>query len=212
MKTLLILILLCPHFLFSQMEDSSYDDILKKKCEKGDKAACDELRKNNTPTVIFPLDESGNVEFKKIISLDTVAKNDIFYGSRRWVADVFKSAQDVIQYENLDDGKIIGKGIIQITPTGYGFNGTISEINAGHISFTFEIIAKNYKCRIRIYNIVHTATYSGGDIDNLQPRCGVMYMTLKTWQSIQRSTLIEIDNLLTNFSTALKKQKLDDNW
>src|SRR5437867_924517 len=104
--------------------------------------------------ISFPTNNENNeVEFVKVLELDSMSKKDVFNTSKLWIANYFKSANDVIQFENIDDGKIVGKGNFRINSTGMGIGGTIHETQSGTVSFTFEISAKDNKCRIIIHDI-----------------------------------------------------------
>lgn len=158
----------------------------------------------------FPLNDEGRIEFKKIIPLDSASKASHFGKARLWVANTFKSAKDVVQYESAQEGKILCKGVFVINPTGMGANGTIHRTQAGWVSFTMEITIKDDRCRIRSYDFTHDAEYRGGDLQNLKPACGGMVMTVKTWNSIQQQVIDRMEGTFSDFEKAMNTKKEDD--
>lgn len=62
---------------------------------------------------IFP-EKDGKVSYSEIVSVDSsVTKNDLFIAARKWFANTYKSANDVIQMQDKEAGEIIGKGIVK---------------------------------------------------------------------------------------------------
>jgi len=158
----------------------------------------------------LPLNYEGRIEFKKIIPLDSANKAAHFDKARLWVANTFRSAQNVIQYENRQEGKLLCKGLFAITSTGMGMSGTIHRDQAGYVSFTMEISIKDDRCRIRAYDFMHDAVYSGGNLENAKPACGGTWMTAKTWHSIQLQTIERMDGTFIDFEKAMNSKKQDD--
>lgn len=158
----------------------------------------------------LPLDAEGHIEFKKIIPLDSTAKASHFGKAKLWVANTFRSAQDVIQYESAQEGKLLCRGVFAINTTGMGANGTIHRTQAGFVSFTMEISIKDDRCRIRSYDLTHEAEYSGGNLQNIKPACGGLVMTVKTWNSIQLQTAERMEVTFLDFEKAMNTTKKDD--
>lgn len=63
---------------------------------------------------IFP-NYNGQIEYSGIVYIDSSYSKDLLFdNAERWFVDQYRSAQDVIQYKNKDQGEITGKGIIQV--------------------------------------------------------------------------------------------------
>lgn len=58
----------------------------------------------------------GDIESVQVV--DGVEKQKIYTASKMWIADQFKSAQDVIQFDDKESGTIIAKGIAEFPCTG----------------------------------------------------------------------------------------------
>lgn len=161
----------------------------------------------------FPINsETMEVEFVKVLNIDSIPKKELFNKSKLWIVDKFKSANSVIQYENQEEGKIVCKGNFKIVSTGNGLNGTIHRTHAGIINFTIDLSCKDGKSRIKIYNIMHEANYAGGSIKNENPDCGNGVMTVKTWNSIQKQAYKHIESLIIQYSTYMMDISSEQKW
>lgn len=104
-------------------------------------------------SLIFSVSVYANqvITYEKIIPLEGMSKSQIYDGARQWFAKEFKSANSVIQYENLEAGTIIGKGNVKYACVGMwdcaGNEGV-------RIQFTVKIDSKDEKVRIRFDDIM----------------------------------------------------------
>ena len=94
----------------------------------------------------------GQYGYMEIINVDSINKDMLFNNAKTFFVDVFKSAKDVIQYEDKAEGKIIGKGIIIAIGNQNKVMGQSWErkLNA---YFSIEILCKDNKYKYRIYDI-----------------------------------------------------------
>ncbi|MFO0468781.1 MAG: DUF4468 domain-containing protein [Bacteroidota bacterium] len=64
----------------------------------------------------IPVDSlSKKVLFTEIVLVDSTSKSVLYSRAREWFVHTFKSADDVIQMEDKESGKIIGKAYSEIT-------------------------------------------------------------------------------------------------
>ncbi|MCC8426944.1 DUF4468 domain-containing protein [Mucilaginibacter sp. UR6-11] len=56
--------------------------------------------------------KDGHVVYEGIVEMPGKPKMDLYNNAKQWFVDCFKSAKDVIQNEDKDQGRIIGKGVI----------------------------------------------------------------------------------------------------
>lgn len=106
----------------------------------------------------------GKYEYTEVIQLDTIYKKDILYkNSKLFFADAFKSAKDVLQYDDREEGKVIGKGNLSIEGAQSLFLSYFTE--KWTVNFSLEIFSKEGKYRYRIYdfNISSRSVTSGGN-------------------------------------------------
>ncbi len=88
-------------------------------------------------------------------------KDQLFTASRMWIAQNFKSAKAVIEYESKDEGTIIGNGNFAY-PCGKGFTCMLKA--DWRVPFTMKVESKDGKIRLTFTNIhlAWPASYSGG--------------------------------------------------
>lgn len=90
-------------------------------------------------------------EVQQVIEFNGLKKDKIYNGSRQWVATKFRSAQNVIQMDDKENGIIIGKGNFN-----YPCSGWQCLSYDGHtVQFTVKIEAKDNKARITFNDLVH---------------------------------------------------------
>ena len=63
--------------------------------------------------------KSGEYQYQQVFRADSTSKEEIFDRLNQWVAKNYVSANDVIQYKDKDNGKIIAKG--NFITTNYGW-------------------------------------------------------------------------------------------
>jgi len=62
---------------------------------------------------ILPLVD-GKVTYEDVVLVDSTSKDDLYKRAQRWFVRNYRSAKDVIQYENVADAEIIGKGFFTV--------------------------------------------------------------------------------------------------
>ncbi|MDC7708381.1 DUF4468 domain-containing protein [Vogesella indigofera] len=96
-----------------------------------------------------------------IIEANGLKKEKIFNGTKIWIAENFKSAKQVIEYENKEDGTIIGNGVINYPCQG----GMDCIVKADwKVPFTVRVDTKDEKFRLTFTNINLSwpASYNSG--------------------------------------------------
>ncbi len=59
---------------------------------------------------IFPLDENGKITYSEVVDANNITSDELFLRAHTWVANRFKSANNVIQLNDKEAGRLIGKG------------------------------------------------------------------------------------------------------
>lgn len=88
-------------------------------------------------------------------------KEKIYTGAKIWIAENFKSAKQVIEYENKEDGTIIGNGVVNYPCQG----GMDCIVKADwKVPFTMRVDTKDEKFRLTFTNINLSwpASYNSG--------------------------------------------------
>lgn len=65
----------------------------------------------------WPVDEHGNIRFSEVVQTPGISADQLFLSARTWFVDYFNSAEAVIQMEDKEGGKIMGKGVAKVHST-----------------------------------------------------------------------------------------------
>lgn len=86
----------------------------------------------------------------QVFPADGFTKDQIFTGGRKWVAENFRSAKAVIEYESKEDGVVIGNGNVN-----YPCNGAWDCLGKAdwRIKFTMKLEARDGRFRLTFTNI-----------------------------------------------------------
>lgn len=140
----------------------------------------------------------------EIISLDGKNKDQIYEGSKVWLAKSFKSANSVIQYQNPETGSIIGKGNIQFPCKGFIDCGAFGN---DKVNFTIQIDVKDNKARLSISDITATSgTYVRGGINNLGSERPINIL-----EHQQRITE-KLKDVVQQYKTDLSQKSQSNDW
>jgi hypothetical protein len=95
-----------------------------------------------------PVPESERT-FEGVFAAPGFTKDQIFTATRIWIAENFRSAKAVIEYENKEDGTLIGNGVISYPCDG------IDCIAKGDwkVPFTMRVDTKDQKFRLTFSNL-----------------------------------------------------------
>ena len=112
--------------------------------------------KNETP--VLPIDSiSKKITYTDKVFVDSATnKQELFSRAREWFAKTYKSSSKVIQMEDKESGKIIGKALMQVYHKGLGMS-----FESGYINYTFSIYIKDGKYKYEVTDFYHTGQYVG---------------------------------------------------
>lgn len=127
------------------------------------------LGQKETPKL--PIDSLTNkITYSEVVYVDSLAnKQELFSRAREWFAKAYNSANNVIQMEDKENGKIVGKALIQVYHKSLGSN-----LPVGHINYTISIYLKDGRYKFEITDFYHT-----GD-GNKTPDYGVCEKMINT--------------------------------
>ena len=89
-----------------------------------------------------PKAPESDKSIENIINLDGKSQDDIYISANGWFVDNFNSAESVIQFQDKEAGKIMGKYIFELQESTYFFR----------IKSTISIDIKDNKARVKIYD------------------------------------------------------------
>jgi hypothetical protein len=165
----------------------------------------------------------GQYEFTEVVQLDSTYKKDILYrNAKLFFANLFKSSKDILQYDEREEGKVIGKGTIQITGHQNILLSDFSEIRT--TNFTLEISCKDGKYKYRLYGF--SSEYIYGQCDKRKPEHttnGTLTMdeaytrtekggTKKMERSLFLNTLAEIRSTQDQLKEFMRKKPSKDDF
>lgn len=188
MKQILLLMLLMPGILTAQKN---------KKNKKND-----DLDSVTVPAPIMPLVDSL-VVYSDVVNVDSAGKVELYERAKRFFVINYKSANDVIQLDDKENGEITGKG---------GFKVTYNQGIAGHqptnVSHIISIAVKDGRYKYTIYNLrcnyyssgttIGTSYIKGYDVNNP--------MELYAFSKIKmlRRYATDVNKEITEFITGMK--------
>lgn len=113
--------------------------------------------------------ETQKFEFSEVVELNRT-KNELYSNARTYFAKIFKNSQNVIQYQDKEEGKIVGKFTQEVFIKPMGM-----QTSAGHINYDIVVMVKDNKYKFIIGNIYHTNTSRKvswkdiGELETYQP-------------------------------------------
>lgn len=95
-------------------------------------------------------EETGKVEYTDVIQVKG-SKDELFSRAKKWTASAFKSAQNVIQAEDKEEGYLVIKGLFDANT--YVIFNKIPVSQNGVMDFTIALDFKESRYRYRIFDI-----------------------------------------------------------
>lgn len=162
---------------------------------------------SQTESSIFPLNsETGEIYYSEVIEVNSMPQSDLFLSAKTWFVDAFKSANDVIQLTDKEEGIIIGKGN--------------TDVELGLIQFTFKVLTKDGKYKYEVYNIKYKLLETQfaqptNDLNNEKPGGGWSLGIGKgRWKKIKTKASNDIQGLIISLKKEMSKSKIEnkDDW
>jgi len=165
----------------------------------------------------LPIDSlTGKIVYSEVMHVDSSAtRQELFSKAREWFAKAYKSSKNVIQMEDKESGKIVGKALMQVY---------YKNRQDGYINYTISIQVKDGRYKYEVTDFYHTGQdVSGGSIPDFG-LCEKMINTTDKYFGISMqknytSCLYQMDNNIKalisdlKFEMATKPQNTDkDKW
>jgi hypothetical protein len=155
----------------------------------------------------LPIDSvTKMITYTEVVNVDTsLGKLELYSRAREWFAKAYNSSQNVIQMDDKESGKIVGKALTQVYHKALGSN-----YPSGHINYTISIYLKDGRYKYEITNFYHTGQLvSGGNRIEDYGACEEMIDTKKkTWGMSYQKTftyyLLQLDNKTKSLIEDLK--------
>ena len=155
-------------------------------------------------TIPTPTDKKME-DVVEVIDVPNKTKDQIFEGSKIWIAQSFKSANNVIQYADKETGSIIGKGSIKYPCVGFTDCGAFGNDN---VNFTIKIDSKDNKARVNISDVTRTnLTYvQGGFNVNIGKEVPINIV------EHQQKISIKLKDVVSQYKTSITSNDLNKDW
>jgi hypothetical protein len=142
--------------------------------------------------------------FERIVEAPGYSKEQIFNGTKIWIADNFTSAKAVLEYENKEDGTLIGNGVIP-----YPCSGIDCVAKADwKVPFTMRVDIKDQKYRLTFNSLRISWPPSYNNTFGAQPGHEGPIATQGDLDSVKPVLLKLGDQLLAS----LDNDKAKSNW
>lgn len=166
----------------------------------------------NSQEFNFPIDsETGEICYTDVVQVDGTNSETLFTRAREWFAYSFKSAQNVIQMEDKEAGKLIGKGASSVTIKAMG-----GEFPGGYIDFTVSIQVKDGRYKYDLTDFKHNAAgtdlVTPGDLRVEKPGGGLLTMGKKNWKNIKMQAHLSALSLIESLKTSMSSDSKQDDW
>jgi hypothetical protein len=149
----------------------------------------------------LPIDSStSKITYSEVVYLDSLAnKQELFSRAREWFAKAYKSSRNVIQMEDKENGKIIGKALMQVY---------YKEFPYGYINYTISIYIKDGRYKYEFTDFHHTGQ-QGRDVPDFgvcekMIKTSDKYMGIISYQKYYNYCLYQMDNNIKDLITDLK--------
>ena len=161
----------------------------------------------------FKIDETTKlITYTEVVELPNVSKADLYLRANTWFSRAFKSAKNVIDFQDKETGKIIAKGSI-----GTSIKMPLSpRVESGNISFSMTIICKDGKYKYMLDNLNHSApltTGTGtwisiGSLEQEKAKAGLMNRpSIYEWRELKVDADIKIKELLLDLKKNMAKSE-----
>ena len=141
--------------------------------------------------------------FERVVEAPGYSQEQIFNGTKIWIAENFRSAKAVLEYENKDTGIIIGNGSISYPCSGFECFGR----EDWKIPFTMRVDIKDQKFRLTFSNLRLTWPPSYNRVFGAQSGLDRPLATRGEFNAARPALLKFGDQLLASLSKDKKKDK-----
>jgi len=163
------------------------------------------------PNFNLPRNDEGKVEYKEVIEVPGVSKDELYLRAWEWLSKTFISSKNVIQMKDQEGGIIVGNATIQVSVK------RVMMFPAGWINYTLTLNFKDGRYRCVINSFVHDGTgsefsngASAGPLTKDIPRKPKIF-SKKEWARIKMQVDEEINKLIESMKAAMISDS-DDEW
>jgi hypothetical protein len=150
-----------------------------------------------------------------IVDIPDLTAEQLYHKAREWFSKTYVSSKSVIDYTDVDNFKIFGNSMIDVTMKGnFGML-----MDAGYVTYTISVFFKDKKYKYVISDFVNVRSPGmnenwgvGGNLENETPICGKWKNTQKNWISLHEQTDIKIRTLIASLEKYIKSNTPSNGW
>lgn len=164
---------------------------------------------------IFPIDSTtGKITYSGIIKVDSINSQELYLRARIWFVHSFVSAKNVIQLDEKESGRIIGKGIFDVSDNN-NHNSIVYVPIIGTVDFTVEIQTKDERYKYVFSDFSYKI--NGETEKDLKSssvfKNGMFQKRLDIqWADIKQNTNMTILNMIESLKKSIGKKDDADKW
>jgi len=164
-----------------------------------------QLRAQNWP--IDPV--TKRITFTAVVNVDSVSKDELYLRVKEWFAKTYNDSKEVIQMDDKESGKIIGKGSIEVFVHSLGLK------PYGYVKYVITVNVKDSRFKYEISNFIHewaATNGGGGTLENEKPACGTLYLTKGYWATIKEQVYADTNTIIGSLKKGMLKASAQENW
>lgn len=146
----------------------------------------------------LPVDaQTGRIAFTEVVEVPGATQQQLYSRAYEWVVKAYNSANNVVQMQDKESGKIIIKGLTRVSANGYP---------AGTVSHTLSIYLKDGRYKYVLTDFSHEAPISSankmlsvGPLEQPEAALFAMGSGKKYWQEIKKEVGNDARSLVAGF-------------
>jgi len=161
-------------------------------------------------TLKLPIDSLSNkIIYTDVVYVDSLtSKLELYLRAREWFAKTYKSATNVIQMEDKESGKIVGKALLNVYMTTF----VGSKEDGGYINYTITLYVKDGRYKYEITDFYHTGIFVNSTVGK-QPDGGACELLIdqkkgfwgNSYKKTYESYLFQMDENIKALVSDLKE-------
>jgi len=163
--------------------------------------------------VEMPTNKQGLAELSHVNESE-LKKDQLFFNAKDAIFSSFKSGKTVIQYEDKEEGRILGKAITKT----FLYQNTLTKSPAGYYSYSFVVQVKDNKYKITVKDIKYVSNglgRSGADLAVDYPANWPKKFTKKfykrAWSLVRGKAVNYLDEAVLALSDEINKE-VEEEW
>lgn len=161
-------------------------------------------------------DKTGRVVYMDVIEVSGMSQENIYINLKSWIAHTYNSYQDVVQFDDKDNHKIMLNSRFTVYNKMKGLRN-----DYGDMKYSLTLEARDGRFRYTITDFIHNGNpvkkiKDGGPIEELYDTDDkIMFVSMQsTYDNFLYQTEIYIQDLITSLTQYMNENKIaaDDDW